>query len=223
MEGVDLSVDPGEVLGLIGPNGGGKSTVLLMLAGLVTPSAGTVTVGGTPAHELALAAAGTVGLITAEPGLYPALTVRENLHWFAGLYGRAPAEVDAALPTLVADLELAPHLDRRASALSSGQRQKASLVRALLLDPAVLLFDEPTANLDPLSAHAIHQAIRQRADAGTTVVLCTHDLHAAEHVCDRVAVMNRTLRSIETFDGVRSAPVPGRLHARLADATREQP
>ncbi|MCB9677303.1 MAG: ABC transporter ATP-binding protein [Alphaproteobacteria bacterium] len=218
MEGVDLHVGSGEVLGLVGPNGGGKSTVLMMLAGLVRPSSGRVTVGGTPAFELALAAAGTVGLITAEPGLYPALTIRENLHWFAGLYGRAPAEVDAALPQLCEGLDLWTHLDRRAGDLSSGQRQKASLVRALLLRPAVLLFDEPTANLDPLSARAIHLAIRERADAGIAVVLCTHDLYAAEHVCDRVAVLNRTLRALETFDGPRSAPEPGRLHALLAAA-----
>jgi ABC-type multidrug transport system ATPase subunit len=219
VDGVDLRLASGEVLGLVGPNGGGKSTVLMLLAGLVRPTSGTVTVDGIPAHDLALNAAGTIGLITAEPGLYPALTVRENLHWFAGLYGRAPAEVDARLPALLAGLDLEPHLDRRAGELSSGQRQKASLVRALLLEPRVLLFDEPTANLDAVAADVIHRAIRARADAGIAVVLCTHDLRAAEAICDRVAVLNRTLREVVSFDGPRAVPDPSRLHRALVAAS----
>jgi len=222
VEGVELVVAPTEVLGLIGPNGGGKSTVLLMLAGLIRPTQGTATYNSRPTHELALSAAGTIGLITAEPGLYPALTIRENLHWFAGLYGHSAGSVDAALPALLEGLDLQPHLDRRAGLLSSGQRQKASLVRALLLGPAVLLFDEPTANLDPLSARAIHLAIRARADAGTAIVLCTHDLYAAEHICDRVAVLDRTLIRTEEFSGPRRVPEPSLLHGRLAEAMQQR-
>ena len=221
VDGVDLRLGSGEVLGLIGPNGGGKSTVLLLLAGLVRPTSGTVTVDGVAAHDLALNAAGTIGLITAEPGLYPALTVRENLHWFAGLYGQGAAEVDGRLPTLLEGLELDAHLDRPAGALSSGQRQKASLVRALLLEPRILLFDEPTANLDALAADVIHRAIRARADSGIAVVLCTHDLRATEAICDRVLVLNRTVRATLAFDGPRSVPAPSRLHAALARAAED--
>lgn len=203
------------MLGLVGPNGGGKSTLLLLLAGLVRPDTGTVELDGQPTHRLALQAAGSVGLVTARPGLYPAMTGRENLAWFAALDGRGLERLDV----LADELDLTAHLDRRVATLSSGQQQKLSLLRALLLAPKVLLFDEPTANLDPLSAHAIHQAIRTRADAGIAVVLCTHDLHAAEQICDRVAVLNRRLHGVHVLDGVRRAPPVGALHALFQAST----
>lgn len=209
---VDLELAPGEVLGLIGPNGGGKSTLLLLLAGLVRPTAGTVTLGGVPCAELARAATGSVGLITAEPGLYPLLTGAENLAFFGGLYGLDRATVAARARPLLDELEVAEDLDRPSSAYSSGMRQKVSLARALLLEPRLLLLDEPTSNLDPLSSATIHRAVRARADAGVAVVLATHDLHAAEHVCDRVAVMRGTIVGTTRLEGTRAAPPPGRLH-----------
>lgn len=215
VDGVDLAVRRSEVLGLIGPNGGGKSTLLLLMAGLLRPTSGTVTVLGQPAHALARDAAGTVGLLTPHPGLYPALTVRENLAFFAGLYGR---RVDDAALGIADSHGLTPHLDRRAGLLSSGQQQKVSLVRALLLDPAVLLFDEPTANLDPSSAYALHVQLRAQAEAGRAVVLCTHDLHAASQVCDRVAILHRTLREVRVLEGERRPPEPSVLHAAFEAA-----
>ena len=114
---------------------------------------------------------------------------------------------------LAGPLGMADHLDRRVAELSSGQRQKVSLVRALLLEPAVLLFDEPTANLDPVAAAALHAELRALADGGHAVVLCTHDLHAAEPICDRVAVLNRTLRGVHSLPGERGVPARSALHA----------
>lgn len=215
MHQVDLTVHDGEVLGLIGPNGGGKSTLLLMLAGLVRPESGSVTLDGRPTHELALQAAGSIGLVTARPGLYPALTGRENLAWFSGLYGRGLEQLEV----WAEQLGVAEHLDRPAGVLSSGQQQKLSLVRALLLEPAVLLFDEPTANLDPGAARVLHQAIRDRADAGTPVVLCTHDLHSASQICDRVVVLNRTVRGEQRFAGDRRLAEPSVLQALFDEAS----
>lgn len=219
VDAVDLQVAAGEVVGLIGPNGGGKSTLLLLLAGLVRPSAGEVRVRGLPAHELPTSAAGTVGLITAEPGLYPALTVRENLVWFAGLSGRPAAWTERALIGPARELGLDAHLDRPVAELSSGQRQKASLVRALLLAPSVLLLDEPTANLDPLSAHTLLARIRALADSGLAVVLCTHDLRAADPICDRLVVFDRTIRA--TRPGSRGAPPSDELHTWLRQVLGE--
>lgn len=183
-------MNQGEVVGLVGPNGGGKSTLLYLIAGLLKPTSGTITIGGLPAHRLAREAAGSVGLVTAQPGVYPALTVSENLAYFAGLYGRTVDPV--VLDGLVGDLDLTRALHQRVGLLSSGQQQKVSLLRALCLEPAVLLFDEPTANLDPVSADVVARAITGRR--GAAVVLCTHDLALAEQRCDRVLVFNRTVR-----------------------------
>lgn len=209
--GIDLDLKPGEVLGLIGPNGGGKSTLLVLLAGLVRPTDGTVTLRGMPAHELARATTGAVGLITAEPGLYPLLTGRENLRFFASLFGLSRASCDDRAAPLLAELGLTEDVDRPVAEWSSGMKQKLSLVRALLLDPAVLLLDEPTANLDALAAQTIYAAVRRRADAGIAVVIATHDLVAAERMCDRVAVIDHGLARLEVLQGPRSVPPPGRL------------
>ncbi|MCB9681010.1 MAG: ABC transporter ATP-binding protein [Alphaproteobacteria bacterium] len=213
LDGIDLDVRAGEVLGLMGPNGGGKSTLLLTLAGLIRPTAGSVRVQGTPAHRLALDATGKVGLITTTPGLYPLLTGRENLAFFGALYGLSAAEVEARTAGFVDRLGLRPHLDKPASTGSSGMQQKLSIARALLMDPPLLLLDEPTANLDPVSADVIYQTARAHADAGKAVVWVTHDLHAAEAICDRVALVRQRVLHVASFTDVRQPPAAGPLLA----------
>jgi ABC-2 type transport system ATP-binding protein len=215
---VDIDLLKGEVLGLIGPNGAGKSTLLLLLAGLIPPTSGQVLIDGLPAEEVAMRGAGTVGLVTANPGLYPLLTGRENLRFFGGLYGRGPKEVDALTEPLLAELELTTELDELASTYSSGTAQKVSVARALMLDPAVLLLDEPTSHLDPPSAWMVHEVVRARANAGMSVVLATHDLNAAEHVCDRVAAMKQRLVRVTSLFGPRRAPPPGLLAGLYQEA-----
>lgn len=187
LEEVDLDVHRGEILGLLGPNGGGKSTLLTLLAGLIRPTVGRAWVGDLPADRVARSQTGQVGLITAEPGLYPLLTGWENLEFFGQLCGLAGPEIRARGAAVLAGLDLgAAELDRRVGEYSTGMRQKVSLTRALLLSPRLLLLDEPTANLDPLASAAILRSVRDAADRGLAVVLVTHDLAAAEHVCDRL-------------------------------------
>ncbi|MCC7075398.1 MAG: ABC transporter ATP-binding protein [Deltaproteobacteria bacterium] len=202
---VDLRVRAGELVGVIGPNGGGKSTLLFLLAGLLRPSAGTVTVAGCAAHELSRTATGRIGLVTARPGLYPLLSGRENLRHFGGLFGHAAADVDAGAEPLVRAFELHAHLDVRVGALSTGMQQKLSLVRALMLAPVLLLLDEPTANLDPLAARTLYTEVRRRADQGLACVLVTHDLAAAEGVCDRVLLVDGGIKRELAFSGRRAA------------------
>lgn len=211
LEGVDLAVSPGEVLGLVGPNGGGKSTLLLLMAGLLQPTSGEVRVLGVPAHLLPLQRSGAAGLITAEQGLYPLLSGWENLDFFVGLFGMRRDEVRRRAAPLLDRLGLVAAMDERTGGWSSGMRQKLSLVRALLPEPKVLLLDEPASNLDPVSTDTLHHAVRDVADAGAAVVLCTHDLPAAEAMCDRVALLRRRLVRIERFDGPRGAPSRGLL------------
>lgn len=207
--GVTLTISSGEMVGVVGPNGGGKSTLLLLMAGLLRPTTGRVTVGGVDAFALSLTAAGSVGLVTARPGLYPLLTGRENLHHFGGLFGLEPGEVDAKATPLAKTLELKPaSIDARVGTLSTGMQQKLSLIRALLLSPKLLLLDEPTANLDPLAARALYAEVRRRADDGLACVLVTHDLPAAEAVCDRVLLIQGGVRRELTFSD-RRAPLTG--------------
>lgn len=199
---LNLEVDAGEVVGIIGPNGGGKSTLLLMMAGLLKPTTGEVTVCGIAAHRLALESSGRVGLVMARPGLYPLLTGWENLEYFGGLFGLSKPEIRAKSAEMLGRLELEPQMGTRLSTWSTGMQQKLSLLRALLLSPALLLFDEPAANLDPLAAETMYDELRVRADDGLACVLVTHNLVAAEAKCDRVLLINGGLvEQIQTEPG----------------------
>jgi len=217
LSGLNLTVAAGELLGIVGPNGGGKSTLLLLMSGLLRPTKGRVLVCGIEAHALSLTAAGHVGLVTARPGLYPLLTGRENLHHFGGLFGLAPHEVDDKAEPLARALELTTGFDERAGQLSTGMQQKLSLIRALLLSPTLLLFDEPTANLDPLAARVLYAEVRRSADEGRACVLATHDLSAAEAVCDRVLIIDGMVKRELRFTE-RRAPVTGPLLAAWQEA-----
>lgn len=205
LDRIDLQVSPGEILGVIGPNGAGKSSLLLMLAGLLTPSGGWVHVEGQPAATVALSRSGTVGLITASPGLYPLLTGRENLRFFGALYGLSAEQTAARVAPLLDALGMTAHLDRAMSACSSGMQQKISLARALLMRPRLLLLDEPTSNLDPVSAETLLSTIRRQADDGLAVVLVSHDLDAIERHCDRAILLATRIRAMIDID---------RAHAR---------
>lgn len=207
---LNLEISRGELVGVVGPNGGGKSTLLLLMAGLLRPTVGSVRVCGIEAQALSRTAAGRVGLVTARPGLYPLLTGRENLHHFGGLYGLAPGEVDKMAAPLASAFELASELDERVGRMSTGMQQKLSLIRALLLSPSLLLFDEPTANLDPVVSRVLYAEVRTRADDGLACVLVTHDLPSAEAVCDRVLIVNGTIRREVEFEE-RRAPLVGPL------------
>lgn len=209
---LNLKINRGEMVGIIGPNGGGKSTLLLLMSGLLRPTVGKVLVCGVEAYQLSLTAAGSVGLVTARPGLYPLLTGRENLWHFGGLFGLSPSDVDEKAGPLLETLALAKGVDFRVEKMSTGMQQKISLVRALLLSPKLLLFDEPTANLDPLVSSALYSEIRKRADAGLACVLVTHDLAAAEAICDRVLIVDGEVKVERKLEG-RKTPLVGPLLA----------
>lgn len=206
LDGVTLRLRAGEVVGLIGPNGAGKSSLLLMLAGLLTPTSGQVCVAGLSPARLAVERTGTVGLITASAGLYPLLTGRENLHFFGALYGLSAAETDARVAPLLDELQMDRALARPVAEYSSGMQQKVSLARALLMEPLLLLLDEPTSNLDPISAEVLYAAVRSRADSGLSVVLATHDLYAVERYCDRAVLLSQRVRAILNLGGAKPRP-----------------
>jgi ABC-2 type transport system ATP-binding protein len=211
LDRVDLEVPAGQLLGVVGPNGGGKSTLLLLMSGLLLPTSGDARVCGIPASALSRTRAGLVGLVTARPGLYPLLTGRENLHHFAGLFGLSPRAIDARAEPLLAALQLSTGYDERVAGWSTGMQQKLSLVRALLLSPRLLLLDEPSANLDPVVSRALYAEVRRQADTGVACVLVSHDLAAVEAICDRAVLVDGGVRA-EVPLVRRQLPAAGPLH-----------
>ena len=213
---VSFEVGYGEVFGFLGPNGAGKTTTVRTLGTLLAPTSGTATVAGIPlTPDNGQAIRQCISIMPEAPGLYLRLTVAENLECFAGLYQLAdPAQ------RIAAALEAVNLADRAADlcqSLSKGLRQRVGLARALLNDPTVLFLDEPTSGLDPVAAREVHDLIDTLRQRGVTIFLTTHRLDEAERLCDRVAILNTTLRLIGRPDELRE-----RLFTRtLSVRTRE--
>ena len=185
--GLSFHVAAGEVVGLVGANGAGKTPTLLSVAGILRPDAGHIRIAG---HDLATApveAKRRLGFVPDEPALFEYLTVEEHLRFIARLYG--VADIDRRLPALLADLDL--HDRRRAfpDELSRGMRQKLALGCAFVHDPQVLLLDEPLTGLDPIGIRRMKDAIKHRASGGAAVLLSSHLLDVVRELCARVIVL----------------------------------
>lgn len=189
----DLSfrVAGGEVLGLLGPNGAGKTTALRILATLLRPDAGRALVAGYDVVAEPIAVRRHIGYLTGDTGLYERLTPVELLRYFGRLNGLPRDRIEARSAALVAAFGMEAWRDRRCGSLSTGQRQRVSVARALLTDPPVLVLDEPTAGLDILAARTLLDALRAERDRGKAVLFSTHVMAEAELVCDRVALVHR--------------------------------
>ncbi len=217
---VSFEIGYGEVFGFLGPNGAGKTTTVRTLATLLRPSSGTAVVDGIPlSQENGSAIRARISMMTETPGLYSRLTVTENLECFAGLY-----ELDGVGERINQALQAVNLLDRAGDscgALSKGLRQRVALARALLNDPTVLFLDEPTSGLDPVATRDVHDLIVSLREKGVTIFLTTHRLDEAERLCDRVAILNTTLRLIGGPDELRRMlyrrSVDVRLRAPLED------
>src|SRR6516162_3722561 len=188
---VSFSVSGGEVYGLLGPNGAGKTTTLRMLLGLLRPTSGFAAIGGFRSVDHPDEVKRRVGLVAANAGLYQYLTPREMLLFFADLYGVGQARAREELARLVALLGLADFLDQYCATLSTGQRQRVNLARALIHRPPVMLLDEPTLGLDVLGTQVITEFIGHVRGEGKAVILCTHHLDEAERICTRFGLMHR--------------------------------
>jgi ABC-2 type transport system ATP-binding protein/sodium transport system ATP-binding protein len=191
LAGISFSVAPGEVFGLLGPNGAGKTTTLRILLGLLRPSGGEATLAGFQATDQPEEVKRRVGLVSATAGLYQHLTVSEMLLYFADIYGVPDAVADWRLRQLVHLLGLTELLNRRCGTLSTGQRQRVQLGRALIHDPPILLLDEPTLGLDILGAQVVAEFITHLRATGKCVILCTHQLDEAERLCDRFGLLHK--------------------------------
>jgi len=207
VRGLSFTVSPGEIYGLLGPNGAGKSTTLRLIAGLMRAEKGQVRVCGFDAGLEPERARACVGYLSADLNVYGRFTPREFLRLFGQFQGMDPRLAEERAQALVERLGLADFMDVRMEGFSTGQKQKVSVTRALLHDPGVVVFDEPTTGLDVLTAKTVLDLLRELRAEGRTIIVSTHVMPMVEDVCDRVGVL---------FDGVLygDAPLPQLLADR---------
>jgi len=186
--GSSFDVDAGEIFGVVGPNGAGKTTTLKMLAGLIEPTSGEVSVGGLAPGDPEMRRG--LGFLPEESPLYEDMTALSYLRFFADLYDVPRETADERVGAALDRLEL-EHRERRLGDMSKGMKRKVAIARSLVNDPDLLIYDEPASGLDPLTTNYVLEFTRELSDRGKTVVFSAHNLYHVESVCDRVVIMNR--------------------------------
>jgi ABC-type multidrug transport system ATPase subunit len=187
---ISFRIGRGEIFGLLGPNGAGKSTVFKMMCGLLRPTAGAARVAGYDLYRAAGAARARLGYMAQKFSLYGDLSGRQNLNFFAGVYGLQGGRRREATARVTEALDLGPYLDRNAGDLPLGYKQRLALACAVMHDPAVLFLDEPTSGVDPLTRREFWSHINAMVERGVTVMVTTHFLDEAEY-CDRIGLVYR--------------------------------
>jgi ABC-2 type transport system ATP-binding protein len=200
---LSLEVQDGEILGIIGHNGAGKSTTLKMMVGLISPTSGTVEVMGRDMAKDGTYVKRFLGYLPEESPLYENMTVNEYLRFFSELYDMPAPKAKDRINLLLNSLKL-PERNKLTGELSKGMKRKVAIARALLHDPKVLVLDEPSSGLDPLTSFFIVDYLRSLRKEGKTIVLSAHNLFHVEYVCDRVAILkNGRLVVCDTMDRIR--------------------
>jgi ABC-2 type transport system ATP-binding protein len=189
VDGLDLTVRTGEFYCLLGPNGAGKTTTLRMVAGLLAPDQGAISVFGIDALADPVEAKRIMAWVSDEPMIYDKLTPLEYLAFVAGLWGIDPKTSESSARELLASLGLEPHLHERCEGFSRGMRQKVALAGALVHEPRLIILDEPLTGLDALSARHVKGLLGERVRSGCTVIMTTHILEVAERMADRIGVI----------------------------------
>ena len=188
--GISLRASPGQIYGLLGANGAGKTTMLRMLATLLKPTSGTAIVAGYDVVQEPEKVRANVGFLAASTALYGRLTAREMIGYFGRLNGLDDGAIKTRIQVLADQLEMHEFLDRRCEKFSTGMKQKTSIARTLIHDPAVMIFDEPTLGLDVMTARAIVKFVRECKARGKTVIYSTHVMSEVEKLCDTIGVIH---------------------------------
>src|SRR6202035_1366158 len=219
VDDVTLLVRPGETMGLLGPNGAGKTTVVRMLTTLTPVQHGELRILGLDARDQTIDIRGNIGYVPQQLSIEPALTGRQNVEWFARLYGVPRAERSDRVDQALVAMDLLDVSDRLAPAYSGGMVRRLEVAQALVNRPSLLVLDEPTVGLDPIARDGVWQQVQSmQAQFGMTVLLTTHYMEEADALCDRVALMHRgQLRAVGTPTKLKSAVAPG---ATLEDVFR---
>lgn len=191
VDGLSFAIEAGEIYGLLGPNGAGKTTTLRLLSGMMRPTSGRALLNGFDINADLQDVKRQIGFLTASTGLYPRLSPRETLVFFAEMHGIARAAARARADELIEWLQMDQFADLRCGALSTGQRQRTNIARSVVADPPILIMDEPTLGLDVLTNRIILDFIRRESEHGKTVLLSTHYLHEAEDMCSRIGLLHQ--------------------------------
>jgi ABC-2 type transport system ATP-binding protein len=205
VEGLSLSVPKGRAFAFLGPNGAGKTTTVRMLSALIAPSGGKAKIAGYWLHEEPEEVRRRVGLLTEAPGLYDQLTARQNLRFFASLYGLSGAKIEAQMERYLRALDLWGRHDEIVGGFSKGMRQKLAIVRALMHEPEVVFFDEPTSGLDPEATRTVRDFVKSLKAEGRTIFLTTHNLPEADELCEVIGVFRQKLLRVGTPHELRAS------------------
>lgn len=202
VNGVSLSVPEGSIYGFIGPNGSGKTTTIRMIMNILLPDAGDVTVFG---RHSSSTARDDVGYLPEERGLYKRMTVRRLLRYYGQLKGKALKDIDPVITTWLERFQLAAWAEKKVESLSKGMAQKTQFISAIVSTPRLLILDEPFSGLDPVNAEALKNAVLDLRRQGTTIVFSTHDMGAAERMCDRIFMIFKGNKVLDgTLDEIQS-------------------
>jgi ABC-2 type transport system ATP-binding protein len=191
VDGVSLSVEPGEIHGFLGPNGAGKTTTIRIIAGLLKPTSGRITINGHDLAQAPEAAKASLGFIPDRPFIYEKLTAREFLRFHGGLYGMAGAEVEERASEMLELFELARWQGELVESFSHGMKQRLVMCAAFLHRPRAVLVDEPMVGLDPRGARLIKDIFRLMSRKGVAILMSTHTLEVAQEMCDRISIILR--------------------------------
>jgi len=213
VDNISFEVKESEILGFLGPNGAGKTTTIRMLATLIAPSSGKITVDGCDAQKNSSYIRSIIGILTEAPGMYEKISAYQNLSYFSSFYNLKPQKREHNIEKFLKMFDLWDRKDELVATYSKGMKQKLALARALVHEPKILFLDEPTSGLDPESARMVRDFIHSLKKEKTTVMLCTHNLHEASTLSDRVCILKReiikvaTLAQLQNYKKTREAEV----------------
>ena len=215
---VSLEVPEGSIYGFIGPNGSGKTTTIRMIMNILVPDTGTILVLGRQSHS---EVRDEVGYLPEERGLYKRMTVRQVLRYYGQLKGRPLSELDAEITRWLGRLQMTDWADKRVLALSKGMSQKVQFISTIVAKPRLLILDEPFSGLDPVNADALRDAVLDLRRAGTTVVFSTHDMSAAERLCDRIFMIFKGRKVLDgSLDEIQARYGQDTVRVRTAAGAR---
>jgi len=205
VRGVSFDAPDGKITGLLGPNGAGKSTTLRILYTVLKPDAGSAAIDGADVVTHSLDARQRIGALPHGAGLYPHLTARENIAYFARLCGLENSEIDDRADQIIQLLEIADFADRRTKGFSQGQRTKVALARALVHDPQNIILDEPSNGLDVMATRSLRELILKLRDTGRCVLFSSHVMQEVAALCDDICIIaNGQVAIDDSIDGIRS-------------------